>query len=158
MVGPVVQTCQVCPKLPPRHSCQNLCSDFGGENTEAAPYPPWSGLRRFGSVSAAADWQWLNATFIVELFTFRFFGGYPEDVTLRRIGVATVRLPTPARVARTSRALHPIGPNGFGPCPAGGLGSPWASAPALNPTAPPICTAEHVPLAPIRERHLDAMR
>ena len=126
LVGLGVQTCRVCPKLPPRHSVQSFQrrTDFGGENTEAAPYPPWSSVCRFGSVSAAVDWQGLDAPFIVELFTFRCFGGYPELVTLRRGGVATARLPTPARVPRTCRALHPIGHSGFGPCPAGGLGSP----------------------------------
>ena len=51
-----------------------------------------------------------------------FFGRTPERVPLRFLGVATGKLPTPARVARTSRALHPIGHNGFGPCPAGGIG------------------------------------
>ena len=63
------------------------------------------------------------ATFIVELFIFRFFGENPERVPLRQIGVATVRLPTSARVSRTCRALHPIGHNGFGPESHGGIGS-----------------------------------
>ena len=40
---------------------------------------------------------------------FRCFGGYPEVVGLRPVGVATARLPTPANVTRTCRALHPIG-------------------------------------------------
>ena len=66
-------------------------------------------MSTFGSVSAAADWQGLTAPFIVELFTFRCLGGYPEGVGLRLLGVATGRLPTPASVLRTCRALHPIG-------------------------------------------------
>jgi len=38
-----------------------------------------------------------------------FCSGYPEGVSLRRVGVATARLPTPACVTRTCRAFHPIG-------------------------------------------------
>ena len=38
-----------------------------------------------------------------------FFGRTPEVVFSRLIGVATVRLPTPACVIRTCRAFHPIG-------------------------------------------------
>jgi hypothetical protein len=58
-------------------------------------------LSRFGVVSAAADWQGLEAPFIVELFAFRRFGGYPEGINLRSVGVATAELPTPACVKRT---------------------------------------------------------
>src|SRR5271168_1125070 len=49
------------------------------------------------------------ATFIFELFMFRFFGGYPDHVMTRLVGVATARLQTPACVNRTCRALHPHG-------------------------------------------------
>ena len=38
-----------------------------------------------------------------------FFGGYPECVRFRFLGVATRKLPTPACVIRTCRAFHPIG-------------------------------------------------
>jgi hypothetical protein len=38
-----------------------------------------------------------------------FFGRTPERVRFRLVGVATARLPTPACVNRTCRALHPIG-------------------------------------------------
>ncbi len=72
-------------------------------------YPPWSGVSRFGSVSAAADWQGLDAPFIVELFMFRRLSGYPDVINIRLVSVATARLPTPACVKRTCRVLHPIG-------------------------------------------------
>ena len=72
-------------------------------------------------VSAATDWQGLDAPLIVELFTVCVLGRTPEVVGLRLVGVATARLPTPACVKRTCRALHPNGHHGFGPSPAGGF-------------------------------------
>ena len=42
--------------------------------------PVLTDYSRFGSVSAAADWQGLDAPFIVELFTVCFFGRTPELV------------------------------------------------------------------------------
>jgi len=72
-------------------------------------------------VSAATVWQGLDAPLIVELFTVCVLGRTPEVVGLRLVGVATARLPTPACVKRTCRALHPIGHHGFGPSPAGGF-------------------------------------
>lgn len=90
---------------------------------------------------------------------FRFFGGYPDAVSIRLVGVATARLPTPACVMRTCRAFHPFGPDGFGPHPAGGFAVFLVHcAPALSRTAPPICTAKHFPLAHIRELALASMR
>ncbi len=113
------------PRLPPRTRFAVHWTDFRGENTEAPPYPPWPNHSRFGTVSPATGWQGLDAPFIVELFTFRVFDGYPEVVALRRVGVATPRLPTPACVTRTSRALHPNGSANaelWSMGPAGGLG------------------------------------
>lgn len=73
-------------------------------------------------------------------------------VTIRLVGVATARLPTPACVSRTCRALHPIGHDGFGPSPTGGFGVPWSSAPALDKTDLPHCSGRRVPLARIQLR------
>lgn len=97
--------------------------DFGGQNTEAAPLPIL--VRSFpvrlrlccGSLARAC------APFIVELFAVCGLGRSPEVVRFRLVGVATARLPTPARVQRTFRALHPIGPvlRDCGPLPAGGF-------------------------------------
>lgn len=97
----------------------------------------------------AINWQGLFAPFIVELFAFRHFGRNPHDVSMRFLGVATGKLPTPACVKRTSRAFHPNGHNGFGPNPAGGfqmfLGSfvtrfehdrPWAFQHKACPARP----------------------
>src|SRR5437870_314669 len=62
-------------------------------------------------------------------------------------------------VTRTCRALHPIGHDGFGPCPAWGFEAPLHRfSPALSQTALPDFTAEHFPLAHIRELHLASMR
>ena len=61
-----------------------------------------------------------------------FLGGTPEVVGLRFLGVATGKLPTPARVKRTCRALHPIGlaalvrvPPGDLPCSLGTAHPLW---------------------------------
>ncbi len=76
-------------------------ADFRGKNTEAPPLPVLKRFYRFGSVSAAVLLARARAPFIVELFVVRFFGESPEVVCSRLIGVATVRLPTPACVDRT---------------------------------------------------------
>ena len=87
-----------------------------------------------------------------------FLGRTPEVVCLRRVGVATARLPTPAHVNRTCRALHPIGLAALVRIPVGGFETLLARlAPALNQPAPPIFTTEHFPLARIRGRQI-AMR
>ena len=44
----------------------------GARIQKLLPYPPWSGLSGFGSVSAAVHWQGLDAPLIVELFTVCF--------------------------------------------------------------------------------------
>jgi hypothetical protein len=85
----------------------------------SASLPALDRFHRFGSVSAATDWQGLDAPFIVELFTVCVFGRTPEEVTFRLLGVATGRLPTPAHVPRTCRALHPIGLAALVPVPWG---------------------------------------
>jgi len=93
---------QACLGLPSEHRFQSVWTDFGGQNTEAAPLPALA-KRTPGSaiVSATTDWQGLDAPFIVELFMFRSFCGYPDGVSVRLLGVATGRLPTPACVRRT---------------------------------------------------------
>ena len=121
------------------------------------PYPSWSGLSRFGSISAAAYWQGLDAPLIVELFTVCFFGRTPEIVSPRLVGIATARLPTPAHVTRTCRAFHPNGHCGFGPRPVGGF-EVYCLAPTLSQTALPDFTAKHFPFARIRESFLAVMR
>lgn len=79
-------------------------TDFGGENTEAAPLPALDGISRFGSISAAAHWQGLDAPFIVELFTVCFFGRSPEVVTS---GWSVLR-PPGSRRQRALREPHEL--------------------------------------------------
>lgn len=82
-------------------------------------------------------------------FSRSAFSADPRRLSLPRlVGLATARLPTPARVTRTLRALHPIDPKGFGHVSHGGI---WKSpsSPALNQTTPPNCTAEPFPFARI---------
>ncbi len=129
----------------------------GARIQKLLPYPSWSGLSRFGYISAAANWQGLDAPLIVELFTVCFFGRTPELVSLRLVGIATARLPTPAHVTRTCRAFHPNGHCGFGPRPVGGFEAIYL-APSLSRTALPDFTTKHFPFARIREPLLAVMR
>lgn len=46
-----------------------------------SPLPVLIYVSRFGSISAEADWQGLDAPFIVELFMLRFFGGCPKRIS-----------------------------------------------------------------------------
>ena len=74
----MVQTCQGCVRAPARASFPVLGRPISGARIQKLlPYPPWSGVSSFGSVSAAADWQGLDAPFIVELFTVCVFPQNP---------------------------------------------------------------------------------
>jgi hypothetical protein len=104
-----------------RHS-PSLCRvgspvDFGGQNAEAPPYPPSLVPFRFGSVSRFRYRFALRGLCTVELFAFRFFGGYP--VLSDRLGVSPPsRLPAAADVERTHHEdFHPDSLLGFGPNP-----------------------------------------
>lgn len=128
-------------------------ADFGGQNTEVSPLPVLLSVVPLGLVSVAIDWQGLVAPFIVELFAFCRFDRNPREVFARFLGVATGKLPTPACVKRTSRALHPNGPNGFGPNPAGGFATILVRrSPALNLTDLPHHSGKRVPLALIHSK------
>ena len=91
--------------------------DFGGQNAEAPPYPPSLVPFRFGSVSRFRYRFALAGLCTVELFAFRFFGGYP--VLSDRLGVSPPsRLPAAADVERTHHEdFHPDSLLGFGPNP-----------------------------------------
>lgn len=91
--------------------------DFGGQNAEAPPYPPSLVPFRFGSVSRFRYRFALCGLCTVELFAFRFFGGYP--VLSDRLGVSPPsRLPAAADVERTHHEdFHPDSLLGFGPNP-----------------------------------------
>jgi len=99
------------PRLPPRHSFRPaIAGRFQEAEYRSAPLPTLvralptrltsllsftgKGLMPLSSLSCSRS---------------AFLGRTPEVVSLRLIGVATARLPTPARVNRTCRALHPIG-------------------------------------------------
>ena len=91
--------------------------DFEGQNAEAPPYPPSLVPFRFGSVSRFRYRFALRGLCTVELFAFRFFGGYP--VLSDRLGVSPPsRLPAAADVERTHHEdFHPDSLLGFGPNP-----------------------------------------
>jgi hypothetical protein len=91
--------------------------DFGGQNAEAPPYPPSLVPFRFGSVSRFRYRFALPGLCTVELFAFRFFGGYP--ILSDRLGVSPPsRLPAAADVERTHHEdFHPDSLLGFGPNP-----------------------------------------
>ena len=123
--------------------------DFGGQNTEAAPYPSWFKLFpvRHASLLPLTG-KGLMPLSSLSFSRSAFLGRTPEVVRLRLVGVITARLPTPACVKRTCRAFHPIGHRGCGPNPAGGFAVVLGHrSPALDMTDLPHCSGRRVPLA-----------
>ena len=76
---------------------------------------PGEALSRFGVVSAVTDWLGLYALLSLSFSRGTLFRCSPERSHFRLVDVAIARLPTPAHVPRTCRALHPFGRCGFGP-------------------------------------------
>lgn len=149
-----VRTCQVCPKLPLRHSrqCATTHCFRCHQNTEAMTYPPWSGVSRFGSVSAAVYWQGLAP---LSSLSFSRSAICAEPRKLSAFGSSVL----PPGSSRRQRALNepaglaPDWPCGFGPNPAEGFEAPLNRfAPPLNKTDPPHFSGRRVPLARIRGR------
>ena len=131
--------------LPPRHSFRQLArrrkfGDFGGQNTEATPYPSTTAFRRpwghYGpqtAFSAASPKTltgkpFLIGPFMVELFTAVGFARSPNLVKVRLRLSPAWRLPTPAHVERTC-------PSQAGPNPVGGFAASSAAHRLRNMTA-----------------------
>jgi hypothetical protein len=102
----------VCPRVPPWHSFQGTQAfpDFWGPKLEAPPYPSEWTLRGLApSPNALTGKRSMRLSWLSFSPPEFLFLGTPSVVSRSVLPVARSELPTPANVARTLRAFHPIG-------------------------------------------------
>ena len=150
----IVQTCQACPRLPPRHSFQRRGALIsGGRIQKLLLTHPGQAFPDLAPSLLRLTGKGLMPLSSLSCSRSAFESGYPEVVSLRLTRCCHREAPDASMRYTNLSSIAPDRPCGFGPCPAGGFAVFLLHcAPALNQTAPPSFTAKHFPLARIHAR------